>query len=368
MPLRIVHCADLHLETVFADRRGGARRRAALADALVRIVELALARRADVLTIGGDLYEGERTGPQTIRFLFEQFARFGRPIYLAPGNHDPFSLGSPLARADLPPNVRLFDEAAWRAYPLASNVTLYGFGHTPAEPGRPFANARFERAGLKLALVHGSDEARCPPHKRATAPLLAEEVRAAGAELALLGHYHGGYVAERDGRAVLAYPGSAEPIRFGEGDAHGALLVTIDGGALSLEAIPLARTRALDLRCDLEGAPSEHAVLERLEATLAGCGRDDYVRVELVGAPERGTRLDLETARRRYEDALGSLELSDATTAFDAERIAHEPTVRGHVARELRALAGDPDPRQAARGSAALRLALAAFDGVEIAP
>ena len=70
MPLRIVHCADVHLETVFPETRGGAARRHALADAFVRIVDEALARDADVLTIGGDLYEAERAGPQTARFLF----------------------------------------------------------------------------------------------------------------------------------------------------------------------------------------------------------------------------------------------------------------------------------------------------------
>ena len=78
--LRIVHCSDVHLETVFADTRGGGARRRALAAAFERIVDEALARDADVLTVGGDLYEAERAGPQTRRFLFEQFARFGRPV------------------------------------------------------------------------------------------------------------------------------------------------------------------------------------------------------------------------------------------------------------------------------------------------
>src|ERR1700685_4506538 len=37
-PTTIVHCADVHLETAFTELRGGARRRAALADAFVRVV------------------------------------------------------------------------------------------------------------------------------------------------------------------------------------------------------------------------------------------------------------------------------------------------------------------------------------------
>ena len=70
MGTTLVHLADVHLETVFPDVRGGAARRAALADAFERAVDLAIARGADALTIAGDLYEAERAGPQTARFLF----------------------------------------------------------------------------------------------------------------------------------------------------------------------------------------------------------------------------------------------------------------------------------------------------------
>ena len=52
--------------------------------------------------------------------------------------------------------------------------------------------------------------------------------------------------------------------------------------------------------------------------------------------------------------------MSDATIAYDYASLAREPTVRGHVVRDLLE-AGE-------EGEAALRYALAAFDGTEIAP
>src|SRR6202171_1556276 len=135
MATTIVHAADVHLETAFTELRGGARRRASLADAFVRIVDLALERRADALTLGGDLYEAERAGPQTARFVFEQLARFGGPVFIAPGNHDPYSARALYARDARPANLRVFAEPAWSAYALGDDVTVYGFGHAPAEPG-----------------------------------------------------------------------------------------------------------------------------------------------------------------------------------------------------------------------------------------
>ncbi len=360
MAYRILHCADVHLETTFAETRGGSARRKALADAFARIVDVACERNVDALTIGGDLYESERAGPQTVRFLFEQFARFGKPVFIAPGNHDPHGPATLLARGDVPDNVRIFNEAAWRGYPLADGVTLFGFGHTPAEPGRPFAGAAFDRGGVQLALVHGSDEERCPPGKRATAPFTEDEAAATGATLVLTGHYHGGYITQRKKRPTIAYPGSPEPIKFGENDSHGAIEVTVDGGNVTAKAIPIARTRLVDIACDLTGVGNEQAVFAHVEPHLAGLGADDYVRVRLGGGVLAGTRIDAALLEERLGVTLGSLEVVDATVAHDYEAIALEPTVRGHVVRDLLAR-GD-------EGRTALRYALAAFDGVEIAP
>jgi DNA repair exonuclease SbcCD nuclease subunit len=364
MATTLVHAADVHLETAFTEVRGGVRRRAALADAFVRIVDLAIARRADALTIGGDLYEAERAGPQTARFVFEQFARFGRPVLVAPGNHDPYSSRSLYARDDLPPNVHVFGEPTWSMHPLGDGVTVYGFGHTPAEPGRPFAGAHFERPGVRIALVHGSDEDRCPPGKRATAPFTLAEIRAAGASCALVGHYHNGAVVTDALGPVLAYPGSPEPIKFGERGNHGALVVTVDAGVVTVEPVETARTRLDDVDVTLADAASEHAVLAALEDALQPFGRDDYLRVRLRGTVAPGTRVDRDLIADRFGDALGALEVLDETVDADYAAIAREPNVRGRAIADLlaRADGGDEDAR------AALRYAVAAFDGADPAP
>ena len=362
MALTIVHAADVHLETVFPEVRGGAARRAALADAFERIIDLAIERAADVLTIGGDLYEAERAGPQTARAVFAGFARFGKPVFVAPGNHDPYAARSLYARDDLPANVRVFADASWSAVPLAADVTLYGFGHTPGEPGRPFAGAHFDRPGVRIALVHGSDEERCPPGKRATAPFTAAEIRAAGATVALTGHYHGGSIVSDEHGPVFAYPGSPEPIKFGERGAHGALVATIADGRVTIESVPLARTQLIEVEVALDAAASDGAVFAACDAALAGCGRHDYVRATLHGAIATGTRIDLALIGERCGAGVGALELIDRTIVADYAAIAHESTVRGRVVAELLARAGDGDD-DAAR---ALALVVKAFEGAEI--
>ncbi len=368
MNYTLVHCADVHLETSFSELRGGAARRAALADAFVRIVDHALAIGADALTIGGDLYESQRAGPQTRRFLFEQFARFGGPVFVVPGNHDPHGPASLLSRDDLPANVTFFDDASWRAIPLAENVTLYGFGHTPAEPGRPFARAHFDRSGVRIALVHGSDEDRMPPDKRVTAPFRGSEITAAGATFALVGHFHGGYIASDGGAPRFAYPGSPEPVKFNERGEHGAIELHIRDGVLDVRHVPIALTRLLDLECRLDGATSESDVLERCEQTLATCGTNDFVRLRLSGAAMSGTRVDSNLIVDRFRDALGTLAVIDQSANADYDVIAREPNVRGRVIADLLAIARGEDAERAADAERALRYCTAAFELAEIVP
>jgi DNA repair exonuclease SbcCD nuclease subunit len=369
MAYTIVHCADVHLETTFRDARGGAYRRSALADAFVRVVDEAIARNADALTIGGDLYEAERAGPQTARFLATAFARFGKPVFVAPGNHDPYGPQHLLARGAMPPNVRVFDEAAWRPYALAEGITLWGFGHTGAEPGRPFAGTRFDREGVQIAIVHGSDEERCPPGKRATAPFTADEVAASGASLVLTGHYHGGYTVEREGKPLVAYPGSLEPIKFGEG-AHGMLVVRVaDDGAIALEHVNVGRTRLIDLTIPCDGATDDRAIKTTVAAALAAFGTDDFVRARLTGMTAPGTRVEPDLLADAFPH-LGSLAIVDDTDPCDPEELAQERTVRGHSIGDLLQLArsAPSDSEERRDAERALRLVALAFTGGEIAP
>src|SRR5437588_12782486 len=95
MSYRILHLADLHLDRAFASMgchgELARRRRRGLRDALRRAGELAQQHDCGAVTIGGDLYEHERAGFETARFLVETFAAW-RPmrVFIAPGNHDPF--------------------------------------------------------------------------------------------------------------------------------------------------------------------------------------------------------------------------------------------------------------------------------------
>ena len=131
--MKIVHFSDLHLDSSFAwaGATGGAarKRRQALRDTLVRIVELTREVNADALFCGGDLYEQEHFRPDTAEFLKDTFAGLAPlPVYIAPGNHDWYGPKSLYAQVAWSENVHLFREAVLRRVALNDGPVAMGGG------------------------------------------------------------------------------------------------------------------------------------------------------------------------------------------------------------------------------------------------
>src|SRR5262245_59091364 len=100
MPVaRFLQISDLHLGRPFVwlppDRR--AERRADQRRALEQAVREAIERGAHAILIPGDLFDVEGVDAGTMAFALNVFAISGcPPVFIAPGNHDPWSESSHL--------------------------------------------------------------------------------------------------------------------------------------------------------------------------------------------------------------------------------------------------------------------------------
>ena len=107
MSVRIIHAADLHLDSPFEGLDGdrAALRRAeqrALPEAIVRRCE---EQKADILLLCGDLLDSGSIYTQTGEALLSALSRVHIPVFIAPGNHDWYSRRSPYARLAFPERV-----------------------------------------------------------------------------------------------------------------------------------------------------------------------------------------------------------------------------------------------------------------------
>lgn len=334
--MKIAVFSDLHLDSpfVWAGSDGGRKRRQALRDTLVRIIDLALDQKVDAICCGGDLFEHDRVSPDTGMFLKRQFERaIDVPIYIAPGNHDWIGPRSLYRQAEWTPNVHVFD-GALRAEELQEGITLWGGGHQRPAGTRNFLDGfRVDRSGVHLGLFHGAVLGPFAEEGKALhAAFDASQVAECGLHFAMLGHYH----APRDEHS-FTYPGNPDPLTFGESGQRGVVIITVlSNGTITLERHVVARTVLHDLLIDVTGCASKQEVLDRFTEELADA--EGFARIRLTG--ELATTIDLSASDLAdLPTRLSAKPLVEFAMrhAYDLIRLREEPTVRGQFVRDVEA-------------------------------
>ena len=254
--MRLLHFADLHLDTPFAWARPGAARarRRALRQSLVRIRELAVELKVDAVCCGGDLYEQDRFTPDTAEFIRAQFAALAPvPVFLAPGNHDWMGPHSLYRLVSWSGNVHLFTEPRLEAVPVADGFTLWGAAHcAPANTPGFLDGFAIDRGGINIALFHGSEQgelrfktaARC--HTRRSGPRRSRRP-------ALITRWSATSIPPAT-RHTTPTPATRNRWPSDETGERGAVLVTVDGaGVVRRERHRVAVSLVSEATVDLTG-------------------------------------------------------------------------------------------------------------------
>ena len=335
MTLKIVHFADLHLDAPFSwcEATGDVarRRREALRDTLLAIVELVHSTGADALFCGGDLYEHDRVTLDTSKFLRQTFAGLDPvPVYIAPGNHDWYGPASIYATEDWSSNVHIFREDVLRPVELATGITLWGGAHRGPANTDNFVGAGFRASGpgAHFGLFHGAEQSWLQAQGEGKAPHAAFEtgdIPESGLHHAFLGHYHRPADAPHH-----TYPGNPDPLQFGEDGERGPVVVGIDAnGEVTRERHVVAVTPVHDLRLDVTGLTSRQQVRDALRGRtedLAG-----LARLTVLGDLEPSLDFQEETIREQLLESFEAVQIrkSELHIAYDLDEIRQEPTVRG---------------------------------------
>lgn len=363
--MRILHFADVHLDRPFVSLALDAarRRRHELRAGLERCLTVAREHDANLVTIGGDLWEDEHVTPDTRRFVAAQLERFGLPVVMICGNHDPFLAGGNYARTEWPDNVHLCTSgtpvefefgpvSVWAVSWLGGYLEL-GWLDTFSVP----ADGR-----VHLLLLHGtaSDLPGAMQPESAAAPFSSAAAERSGFALCLAGHIHAAVQVRR-----VLYPGSPEPLGWSEGSRHTVALVdTEHAGSATL--LDVNRRRYVSRQVDCEDALSSAIVQQRLASALT----DDtpasvYLRLDLIGQIASDCDIDVEALEEAAGGQYAGLVIRNRTVPeYDLESFGRQNTATGHFVRTLSALiqqATEASERE--RLELALRVGLHALHG-----
>ncbi len=353
--IKFIHGADFHLDSPFRSlpSHKAAERRAEQRGLLSRFAELVREREADLVLLSGDLLDGGNIYYETAQALARALGQLQARVFIAPGNHDPYTPRSPYATIQWPGNVHIFSQSAAEAVELPElGCVVYGSAFTgPSREEGPLKTFKAPRDGrVHIMCVHGDMGVKNSVY----GPVDRLEIAGSGLDYLALGHIHARTSPEKLGATTWAYPGCPEGRGFDETGEKGVLYGEVEGGRVRLEFVPICRRRYGILQID---AASD------FEAALPRDAGEDIYRIILTGeSGARGVSLrPLEDIAERY---FYSVTLRDETKiSRDLWSRADEDTLTGIFLRRMadrRAAAKDEKGRALAERAA--RFGLAALE------
>lgn len=291
----VVHAADIHLDSplrglsrIGEDRARELRR--STRRALENLVALTVQRKADLLVIAGDLYDGNWHDFGTGQFFIEQMIPLrdaGIPVVIASGNHDAASQitrsltlpsGIHLLATDKPESM-VFDD-------LGAVVHGQGYGSRDVQDNLAAAYPDRIPQLVNIGVLHTA--ATGSPDHDTYAPCSAEDLKALRYDYLALGHIHqrGAVV---DGEFPAYFSGNLQGRNPRETGAKGALLVELDPGSpaqVTFAELDVARWDRIDI--DAAGISTRGELADAARDLMSAAvrnagGRPVIVRVGITG-------------------------------------------------------------------------------------
>ena len=351
--MKILHAADLHLDTAFTGHSEDAVRtlKKALASIPDQIVALCQQYDCDILLLSGDLFDGNATA-ESIQILQNALKEAAIPTFISPGNHDFCSPDSPWLTEFWPANVHIFRRPVIESVSLPElDCRIYGAGFTSMDCPALMTDFRAEGSEtFHIGVLHGDPMQKNAPYN----PITPAQIAASGLQYLALGHLHtrGAFTA---GETLCAWPGCAMGRGNDEVGERGVYLVTVTDSAKA-EFIPLDVPCFYDLEVEVLNTP-ENAIL----SALPPVGNSDFYRITLTGECEPFSINDLQFPQFPH------LQLRDRTTPpVDLWECIREDSLTGVYFKMLHDALADADEETAAQITLAAKISRRILDGREV--
>ena len=372
--MKLLHAADFHLDSplIGLTTEKSALRRRELREIPARLAAVAKDERVDLVLLPGDLFDGKRVHPETVRALAGALEDMEVPVFIAPGNHDWYHERSPYAAFSWPDHVHIFTTPELQAVELPGlNCVVHGCAFTtPHREDDPLDRFAVPDNGkLHLLCVHG-EVGLTGNH----APINLKSLEQSGAAYAALGHFHAAN-SGKAGKTLWAYPGCPEGRGFDELGPKGALIVSFgENVQLEIRSLDGPDVPPIDVGVQPVAAKFipvcrrqyriETVDVNHFAAALPVGISPDLVRFLLTG--ESRSTPDLIALTAQAAPHFFHVELRDRTT-LPAElwARAEEDSLTGVFLREMRTRLDSAEGDEKNKLLLAARFGLAALEGGE---
>lgn len=271
MDLKILHAADLHLNSAFGgfpaeDREKLLGCQLSIPDILLRISKR---EKCNLWLLAGDILDNDNASGIWVAALKRAFSECNVPVFIAPGNHDYISSGSPWRTERWSENVYIFQGGIEAVSVPELDCIVYGAGFKSMDCDALLPGFRAcGEAEHQVMVLHGD-----PIHgKSAYNPISSLQVEKSNLDYLALGHVHTkGFF--KNGKTVCAWPGCPMGRGWDETGEKGIYITTI-GEETVVDFVPLKLPAFYEM--SVKGENELHRVLQTIKER-------DYYRLTLCG-------------------------------------------------------------------------------------
>ena len=329
--MKLIHCADLHLDSPMESNLSAQQARERKGEILAtfaKTVRLAAASEVSAILIAGDLFDSDHITARTEKYVLDLIASHPTLsfFYLA-GNHD---RGNHLRQIEnKPENLYLFGDG-WTSYELGE-VTVTG-----SEKPDP-DTLRLDEKKTNILLLHGQERAGRGAEKADIIRFVKYKDK--HIDYMALGHLHEYRTAAIDARCTACYAGCLEGRGFDECGKKGYVLLETDPRAgLTHQFVPVAKRTLHTVSCDITGFTSQLDLENRLLESVREIPESDLIKVVLTGACPAQTLVDIPHLTQVLSEGFYFVKIVDESRLLiHPEEYAHDISLKGEFVRRVMA-------------------------------
>lgn len=341
--MKIIHCADLHLDSAMNTHFSGVKakeRKNELLETFRRMVAYAVDNDVTAIIIAGDLFDKKNisaTARNTVIYEINNNPQID--FYYLKGNHD---VDSFVAALDVvPANLKLFGDD-WTKYTAfeenGNRVVITGVEQDETNYLGIYSGLALEDSDYNIVVLHGQESATAGNKSE---NININELKNRAIDYLALGHVHFYKEAALDSRGVYCYPGCLEGRGFDECGEHGFVLMDIDvaNKTATREFVNIATRSLYELEADVTGCNTTMEIAARISQVIEACcyGRENLVKIILTGKADVECEKDLEFLAKQFENEFYFVKIQDDTVfEIDYEEYEHDESLKGEFIRTVK--------------------------------
>lgn len=318
--MKILHCADLHLDSRMNSNLNPElrkKRKAEILNTYQRMIEYAVREHIEVILIAGDLFDTNSVSRTAMSVVINSIVRNPSiQFYYLKGNHDVNSFLASME--ENPGNLHLFTDS-FKSYVLnpetRGNIILTGVELNAENSSLIYPSLSLDSRAFNIVTLHGQNAAYQAKDK--TEVISLSDLKNKGIDYLALGHVHS-YIKEAlDDRGTYCYPGCLEGRGFDECGEHGFVVLDVDEetGHYRHSFVPFASRSLYTAQVDVSGCRNSDEMIACVENVLqkAGYSGDSLLKIELVGDVDVSCEKNLAYIQDRFASRFFFVKVKDST-------------------------------------------------------